>query len=51
MNESEVKVKLKMQGEYNKEITERLIRLEKLVEILLDRGDQLVNQALLEEWY
>lgn len=40
MNESEVKV-----------IEERLIRLEKLVEILLDRGDQLVNQALLEEWY
>lgn len=29
----------------------RLIRLERLVEALLDRGDQIEYQAKLEEWY
>jgi len=40
VNESELKV-----------IEERLIKLERAIELLLYRGDMLVNQALLEEWY
>lgn len=40
MTESELKV-----------IELRLIRLERLVEALLDRGDMIENQAKLEEWY
>ncbi len=40
VNKSELKV-----------IEERLIKLERLVEMLLDRGDMIENQAKLEEWY
>lgn len=34
-----------------KVIEQRLIKLERLVEMLLDRGDMIENQAKLEEWY
>lgn len=40
VNESELKV-----------IEERLIKLERLVEMLLDRGDMVEYQAKMEEWY
>jgi hypothetical protein len=34
-----------------KVIEERLIALERAIEILLDRGNMIENQAKLEEWY
>jgi len=34
-----------------KVIERRVIRLERLIEVLLDQGDTLVRQYELEEWY